>query len=235
LVSAVQMTIGPADDDRKEEHGSRRRCLATGRSLPKPALIRFVVAPDGTVTPDLEERLPGRGLWVSADRDALERAVAKRLFTRAARMPVQVPDGLVDAVERLLAQRCVHLIGLARRAGQALAGFEKVRAWLKGGEAAVLLSARDGAADGRTKLRALAGGLPVVEVLDTDELASAFGRDRVVHAALAPGGLAQKLLSEADRLAGLRREHGPAVVRAIDGTRAGAEDARAAKGQGRTR
>ncbi|HET8728020.1 MAG TPA: RNA-binding protein [Alphaproteobacteria bacterium] len=219
---------------RDEGLGSRRRCLATGRSLPKAELIRFVVAPDGTLTPDLEERLPGRGLWVSAEREALERAAKKGLFPRAARAPVRVPEDLVARIETLLVRRCQHLIGLARRAGQGLAGFEKVRAALKQGEAAVLLAARDGAADGRGKLERLAGDRPVVAALDAAELAQAFGRDRVVHGALAPGGLAERLLADAARLEGLRGKgpEGDGLRRPIDGMDAGAEDAAAARDKG---
>lgn len=173
--------------------------------LPKPRLIRFVVGPGNMLAPDLEERLPGRGLWVSADRAALDRAAAKGLFSRAARATVRVPDGLADRVEALLAQRLGRQIGLARRAGKAVAGYEKVRGWLQNGTASVLVAAADGADEGRGKLRALAGGLPVVEVLRADELGEAFGRDRVVHVAIARGGLAERILTESARLVGLRR------------------------------
>ncbi|KZD04198.1 hypothetical protein AUP43_12315 [Oceanibaculum pacificum] len=182
-----------------------RRCLATGESLPKAVLIRFVVGPDATVVPDLEQRLPGRGLWVRADRAALDRAVAKGLFSRAARATVRTDPEMTNRVEGLLARRLIGLIGLARRAGEAVTGFEKVRDWLKTGSAAVLLAASDGAEDGRGKLRGLTGDRPVIEVLDASELGEAFGRDRAVHAAIAPGGLAEKIVADAGRLAGFRR------------------------------
>lgn len=184
--------------------GPERRCLATRAVRPKASLIRFVVDPDGVVTPDLDERLPGRGMWVSADRSALERAVDKRLFGRAARRNVTVPDDLVDRVERLMVRRCVEFLGLARRAGLAVAGFEKVRARLRSGDAALLLAAADGAADGRGKLRALAPELPVAAVLDAAEIGGAFGRDHAVHAVIAAGALSERLRSALDRLAGLR-------------------------------
>lgn len=173
--------------------------------LPKPRLIRFVVGPDGVLAPDLEERLPGRGLWIVAERAALDRASAKGLFSRAARATVRVPDGLADRVEALLARRLVRQIGLARRAGKAVAGYEKVRGWLRNGTASVLLAALDGADEGRGRLRALAGGLPLVEALRADEMGEAFGRDRAVHVAIAQGGLAERILTESARLVGLRR------------------------------
>lgn len=200
--------------------GPERRCIVTRRVLPKAALIRFVVAPDGTVTPDLAGELPGRGLWVSADRTLLERAVKKNMFARAARAPVRAPADLADRVAALQRRRCLHLIGLARRAGQAVAGFEKVRAWLEAGRAAVLLAARDGAADGRAKLARLGGDVPVVAAFTAAELGGVFGRDIAVHAALAPGGLSRRLLDEAARLEGLTgttagRENGSAAATSV--------------------
>lgn len=181
-----------------------RRCLATGETLPKERLIRFVVGPDGSVVPDVEARLPGRGLWVVADRSALDRAVRKGLFSRAARTTARPPEDLADRVDALLTARCLALLGLARGAGQAVAGYEKVRAWLKAGRAAVLVAASDGAEDGRAKLRALAPALPVVALFPADRLGACFGRDHAVHAAVAPGGLARAFLGEAARLQGLR-------------------------------
>src|SRR6185312_15902132 len=121
----------------------------------KAALVRFVVSPDGTIVPDVAGRLPGRGLWLTARRDIVADAVAKRLFGRAAR-PVRVDDALPDRVETLLAARCGELIGLARRAGEAAMGFVKVERMLSAGVAGLLMGAADGARDGRGKLRALA-------------------------------------------------------------------------------
>jgi uncharacterized protein len=171
---------------------------------PKAELLRFVVGPEGRIVPDIAGKLPGRGLWLTARRDIVAAAVTKRLFARAARQPVIVDDDLAERVEALLAERCRDQIGLARRAGQAVMGFAKVEAALAQGKAAVLLAAADGAADGRTKLRSLAPGLPLVEQLSGAELGAAFGREHAVHAALAPGRIAQALIADAARLAGFR-------------------------------
>jgi len=171
-------------------------------------LLRFVVAPDGAVVPDIDERLPGRGLWVSADRAILGRAVDKRLFGRAAGRSVQVDPGLVERVEMLLVRRGLDLLAMARRSGAAVAGQTKVRLALEAGRPGVLLEASDGAADGRARLRALAGDRPVVSVLTAAELAGAFGREHTVHAFVDSGGprggLADRLLREAHRIAGFR-------------------------------
>jgi uncharacterized protein len=186
------------------ETETTRRCLASGAVRPKAELIRFVVGPDRQLVPDIAERLPGRGLWLTAQRDIVATAVAKRLFARAARGPVTVEDGLVDHIEALLARRAVEFLGLARRAGEAVAGFVKVQALLRAGKAAVLLAARDGAADGRRKLAALASGLPLVECLTGAELGAAWGRDDLVHAALARGRLVAPFLVTVGRLEGFR-------------------------------
>jgi uncharacterized protein len=190
--------------DSEAETGPERRCLVTQTVRPKSALVRFVIAPDGTVVPDVAGKLPGRGLWLTARRDIVTAAVTKRLFARAARQSVVVDDDLAERVAGLLALRCRDQIGLARRAGQAVMGFAKVAAALTAGRAAVLLAAADGAADGREKLRTLAPALPLVEQLSSAELGAAFGREHVVHAALAPGRMAEAFLGEAARLAGFR-------------------------------
>lgn len=188
----------------KSREAPERRCVASGESGPAEAMIRFVIDPEGRVVPDLAGRLPGRGVWVGADRDRLERAVAKSLFARAAKRPATAPDSLVGDVERLLARRVVDAIAMARKAGLAATGFEKVRERLKKGRAAVLLEARDASEQGRGKLAPLARGVEVVGCLDRDELGLAFGRDFVVHAALEQGGAAERVVKEARRLSGFR-------------------------------
>jgi predicted RNA-binding protein YlxR (DUF448 family) len=195
---------GPDGLDSSNGEAPLRRCIVTRESQPKDELIRFVVAPDGTLTPDLAETLPGRGIWVSASRDAIETARAKKLFGRAARRAVTVPEDLAERLERMLAERCVALLGLLNRAGELVAGMMRVREWLRDGKAAILLTAAD--SDGRdaTELKRLARGMQSVDVLKGVELGRAVGRDHIVHMAAAPGRLAQSLLRETRRLAGLR-------------------------------
>ena len=192
----------------KDRDGPERRCIVRGESMPAEGLIRFVVGPDGSVVPDLPGRLPGRGIWVSADRAALQRAADKRLFSRAARAQVAVPEGLVQLIEAQLVQRLVELISLARKGGTALCGYEKVRGALEKGEVGVLVQARDGSERGRSKLRPPGGDGGLVTALTAAELGLAFGRDRVIHAALAAGGLASRVVDEARRLAGVRGQDG---------------------------
>lgn len=137
-------------------------------------------------------------------RDIVERAVAKRAFARAARQPVIVSPDLADRIERLLAQRCADLLGLARRAGLAVAGFDRVREAVRRARTGLLLFALDGADGGRRKLAELGRGMPLATALSAAELGAAFGRERIVYAAVAGGKLSGSLLDELTRLAGMR-------------------------------
>ena len=194
----------PAEPE-EDEKGPERRCFVSGRRDPPAQMVRFVVSPDDVVVPDVEGRLPGRGMWLSAERDVVNTAVAKGLFSKAARRRVTIPPDLADQVEAQLARRCLDLLGFARRAGQAVAGFEKVAANLRLGQAALLMQAIDAAAGGRSKMKSLARSGRVAEVLSAKEIGRVFGRDHVVHVAVAPGSLADRIAQETARLGGFRR------------------------------
>jgi predicted RNA-binding protein YlxR (DUF448 family) len=196
------MGRGGASKDR--ESGEERKCIATGEVQPKYRLIRFVVGPDGQVFADVMGKLPGRGMWVSADRDALELAVKKGLFSRSAKQPVKTPENLVDEVEKQLARRVVDLISMQRKAGKAVAGYEKVKSWLQTEEALVLIQAVDGSGRGKSKLSTPHYG-HYIGCLTADELGLAFGRQTVIHGALASGGLTLRVVEEAHRLNGVRK------------------------------
>jgi len=183
--------------------GSRRRCVARRRSQPRDRLIRFVIGPGGRLVPDLRGRLPGRGLWLSADREVLLAPRTRKNLARAGAREVDL-EALHEELERMLARRCLELVGLARRAGQAVAGFEKVREALARGEVAVLLVARDASANARKRFRQLPPDTLRIEAFDRADLGAALGRPEAVYVALAPGRLAAKLVAEARRLEGLR-------------------------------
>ncbi len=186
-----------------KKDASERRCIVTGETQPKCGLVRFVVGPDNGIFPDVMEKLPGRGIWVSASREVLEKAVTKKLFSRGAKAQVGVPDGLIDEVERQLVRRVIDLIALSRKSGSAVAGFEKVKSWLSDGRAKVLLQAADGSERGKGKLWTPEGGR-FFGSLTGSELGLAFGRESVIHGALGAGGLTKRVIDEASRLAGFR-------------------------------
>jgi hypothetical protein len=195
--------MGRGGQPKDRDDGPERKCIASGDVQPKQGLVRFVVSPDGLIVPDLAEKLPGRGMWVTADPAALTKAATKGLFARAAKQPVTVPDGLVEQVEMMLARRVVDLISLCRKGGHAVSGYEKVKDWLSKDEAEVLIQASDGSERGKSKLSTPYGG-SFIGWLTADELGQAFGRQTTIHAALHAGGLAQRVVEEAARLKGLR-------------------------------
>ena len=199
--------LAPPPEAHAPETGPERRCLASGESGPKELMIRFVVSPAGEVVPDVAGRLPGRGFWLRPEPAMMKDTGALvRLFGRAARRTVTVSADLALRVEGLLAQRCLERIGLARRAGRALAGADKVaEAMARGqGRGGMLLEAADAGADGRNKMASDADEVRVIRAFTADELGSVFGRARTVHALVVAGGHADALRHDAARLEGLR-------------------------------
>ena len=193
----------------RSAHGRERRCIVTGEVLPEARLLRFVIGPDGSVVPDVEAKLPGRGLWVSATKTAIAKAAAKNLFAKAAKGPAKAGANLAKQAESRLVERFLGLLGLARRAGELFLGFDQVEKALRGANPPPLIvEAAEAAADGRRKLQAAAtakGHIPfVIGCLSSGELSLALKRENVVHAALKPGRIAERLIFEAMRLEGFR-------------------------------
>ena len=196
-------------EDEPEETGPLRRCIITRERLPKERMIRFVVGPGRVLVPDLIATLPGRGIWLSASRDVLETARAQgglgRAFARAARGPVTVPPDLPAVLEAALIRRIGELLGLARRAGQAVAGFDKAREFMRTGRARLVLQASDGSAGERARfLSGVEDSVVVLAPVSAAVLGRVFGRDHVVHVAISVGRLGERLAVEAGRLIELR-------------------------------
>ncbi len=199
------MTRGGQPKDRTD--GAERKCIVTGEVQPKDGLIRFVIGPDMSVVPDVLGKLPGRGMYVTSTRAALDVA-SRGQFSRSAKQAVSVPDDLAALVEKQMARRVVDLIALARKAGLAVCGFEKVKGWLAGGERVrVLMQASDGSERGKSKLWTPEGAR-YFGCLTSAELGLAFGRGSVIHGALATGGLSNRVVDDATKLRGLREMDG---------------------------
>lgn len=190
--------------------GAERTCAVTRQVRPVEELIRFVLAPTGEVVPDLKRKLPGRGLWLSASRSAVETAVRRRVFAKGFKCNVQVPPDLADQIDALLRRSLVDALAMAGKAGQVVAGFTKVESALAAGQAVALIHAADGAPDGIRKLNALARSgdgsascsraLPVVRFLSSTDLDLALGRTNVIHAALLEGAAGKTFLSRSQLL-----------------------------------
>jgi predicted RNA-binding protein YlxR (DUF448 family) len=177
---ALAMTLEPTADT---VPGPLRTCIVTGETGAPERMIRFVVGPDGDVVPDLARRLPGRGIWVRAERAVVEQAVARKLFARAARAAVKAPADLPERVERLLLDRVLEDLSRARRAGRAVAGFVRVEQMIGKHRAGLLIVASEADGDGLAKLAAT--GLPIERLGDAATLGGVFGRDQAVYVAVA--------------------------------------------------
>ena len=194
------MSLRDATTDRE------RRDLVTHEVMDESRLIRFVAGPDGSVFPDLGRKLPGRGLWVAADRASVEQAAKKNLFSRSAKTKLNAAADLADTVETQLVRRCLDQLGLARREGVLISGFEKSAASIRAGKAAWVIEASDGASDGRGKILALARHqtTKVCGAFSADDLSLALGLENAIHAVLLAGGRADRWTVEVERLAGFR-------------------------------
>jgi len=206
------MVVGPidADAERRNERteAAIRLCAATRVERPVGELIRFVAAPDGTIVPDLARRLPGRGVWISAERAAVASAVKGKAFQKSLRRAVKVAADLDLVVDKLLVRRATEALSIANKAGLVTAGFDKIDAAIGRGEVAVLLHGSEAAQDGRGKLdrkfKAVSEGrgqeATVTDLFTVEQISLAIGRPSVVHAALKRGGATDRFLNEVQRL-----------------------------------
>ena len=198
--------VAPERDQDRETADTVRRCAVTRALRPKDELIRFVLGPDGAVVPDLKEKLPGRGVWLTAARDTVAEALKRNAFARALKQEARAPQGLDAQVDKLLAEAAISALSLANKAGEVVFGYTKVEEAIAKGRIIALVHAREAADDGcrklDAKLRGKKGGtsLPAVRVFTVDELGLASGRTNVIHAALIQGGAALKVLAAASRL-----------------------------------
>ena len=187
--------------------GTSRKCIASGEVKDKSSLLRFVVTPDNMVVADVLEKLPGKGIWLGCSKDLLEKTLRDGLFARVTKKPINVPETLLDDVEQMLTNRVISLISLARKSGRAVAGYEKVKDWLSKDLATVLVQSQDGSERGKSKLSTPRGGT-FIDWLKSSELGLAFGRQTVIHCALASGGITKRVVHDALRLKGLRPSEG---------------------------
>jgi uncharacterized protein len=192
------------DRQTKAELQSERTCIVTRTKGAPETLLRFVCAPDGAVVPDLRHKLPGRGVWVTADAATVAKAVKRKAFARGFKAEVQVAESLAADVADLMRRDCLNSLSLAKKAGQVLAGSAKIEAAVRDGGVAGLINASDGAADGTRKLRQVlrrAGvDVPEINLFTEAQLSLALGGANVVHAALARGALAVNFMSQCRRL-----------------------------------
>ena len=203
------MSEAPPAPKTHAEASRQRRDAASGEVMPEERLVRFVAGPDGAVTPDLARKLPGRGVWVAASREALAQAVKRDAFSRSLKRKVAASPDLALQVEQGLRRRVLAGLGLAKRAGDLISGFDKTAIALDSGRVAWLVEASDGAADGRRKIAAhVHKSSPRVEVFDafdSAELGMALGLENVIHSAFLAGRGAEHWTVEVRRWNGFRQ------------------------------
>ncbi len=208
MSAPASITAGTTAPRTLAQAARERRDIVSGQVMDEAALVRFVAGPGGLVVPDLARKLPGRGLWVAADRASVETAVKKGAFSRAAKAKLAASADLADQVETLLRRRLLDGLGLAKRAGELISGFEKVASTLNAGKAAWLIEASDGAADGRRKILNVARKSPkppqLCGLFDAEELGLALGAENVIHTAFLAGRGADRWTNDVRRLSGFR-------------------------------
>jgi predicted RNA-binding protein YlxR (DUF448 family) len=205
---------GETDGGPRRAGGLERLCVVTREVKPVADMIRFVVGPDGEVVPDLKRRLPGRGAWVTATREAMAQAVKRRAFARGFKADVRVPADLAKVVESLLERSALDALSMAHKAGCLVAGFARVESALAGQRVVALVHAADAGREGARKLAAAgrrlpgdaAGGLVMVDAFTAAQLDLALGRPNVVHAALLAGPASDRFLARYRNLERFRTE-----------------------------
>ena len=191
-----------------DERGSERTCILTGVKNPPDAMLRFALADDGSVVPDIRRKLPGRGVWTGLSAEVVRRAAAKGAFSRAFRAEAKAPVALAEIVDALLERDAVQSLSMANKAGLVVTGAFKVDATIEKGDIAALIQAGDGAADGaakrdqslRAKLGERAGTIERIKLFSSSQLDLALGKANVIHAALKSGAASSAFLARAERL-----------------------------------
>jgi hypothetical protein len=199
-----ELDAGP----RKTVPGAERYCAATGTVRPVADMIRFVVSPDGSAVADLKRRLPGRGMWITATRQALRSAIARKVFGRGFKRDVRLAPDMVETTERLLEEGALAALAIAHKAGKVAIGFAKTEAVLARARVVALIHAADAAADGarkldaalRRRLRLDAAEVAVIDTFTSVQLDLALGRSNVIHAALLAGRESDTFMARAGLL-----------------------------------
>ncbi len=159
----------------------QRRCVVTGRDLLPGEGLRIVLSPEGAPAIDWKGRLPGRGAWVSWEREALEAVGQRGRLNRAFKCAVEVPgDGWpVPQVRTWVNRRQAETLGLASRAGQLKAGGGVTERSLKKGWATAVVLASDAGGTVADDFAKKAKGYEVDlyrSVLDAEAIGKALGK-----------------------------------------------------------
>jgi uncharacterized protein len=221
-------TVHDSELDRGTHNpGNERQCALTREVRPVGEMIRFVVGPASEVVPDVKRKLPGRGLWITASRAAVQEAVKRHVFARGFKRDVRVGSDLADATERLIERAALDALAIAGKAGLVLAGTAKVEGALARDDLSALIHAADAGDDGRRKLDAAlqrkttekSRQIAIVDIFTGGQLDLALNRPNVVHAALLAGPGSETFLSRVARLKRFRLPAAATTNASADGAR----------------
>jgi hypothetical protein len=206
--------------------GTERTCALMREFKPVSEMIRFVVGPAGEAVPDIKRKLPGRGIWITATRAAIDEAVKRNVFSRGFKRDVRVAGDLGENIERLLERAALDALAIAGKAGGVVTGFSKVEAAIGVEDVLALIHAGEAAADGKRKLDAAlqrnkpgnTGEIALIETFSGGQLDLALNRPNVVHAALLTGPGSETFLARVMRLERFRNSTDAASAHApMDG------------------
>jgi uncharacterized protein len=215
MLAMVQDSVQDADLDRGTTSvapGAERTCALSRELRPVTELIRYVIGPQGEVVPDVKRKLPGRGIWITGTRSAIEEAIKRNVFVRGFKREVRVARDLAAASETLLERAALDALAIAAKAGRVVGGFAKVEAAAGRIDILALIHASDAASDGKRKLGAAlhrnradkSREIALVDLFTSAQLDLALNRPNVVHAALLAGPGSETFLARVARLTRFR-------------------------------
>ena len=202
--------------------GTERTCALTRDVKPAAEMIRFVIGPGGEVVPDVKRKLPGRGIWITASRAAIEDAAKRNVFARGFKRDVRIAGDLAAQTDQLIERAALDALAIAAKAGVVISGFTRVEAAVGGEDILALIHAADAGDEGRRKLDAArrrqatekSREIAVIDAFTGAQLDLALNRPNVVHAALLAGPGSETFLTRVARLRYFRAGISPDAVSA---------------------
>ena len=190
--------------DSKPKQPPKRKCLVTGFTIEKKALMRFVVSPENNLIADINQNLPGKGYWVTADRELILKALKKNILFKAIKKQVNIDNNVLDQIELQIKKKIINQISLCRKSGMAIFGFDKIKSALARESIELLIQAIDGST--KEKKRILTKSIPNIidGCLTGSDLGKAFGREKVIHCAILRSGFVEIINFDANRLNNLK-------------------------------
>ena len=173
---------------------------------PRTEMLRFVVSPEKTVVFDADEKLGGHGMWLTADKDLLNNACEKRIFYKAAKGTVKIPENLTEQVENIMKQRCLNLLSLCRKAGLLVFGYEAVKKAIAQQQIITAFEAVDSSERGQSKIYRSEEAFSIFKIFTRSEMGKIAGLDEIVHLALLNGKLSDKVIQSAYKITLFQKE-----------------------------